>query len=288
MINTSIEQIKVLFEVILKNNLTQDVWNWLSASVNDSSATAATFTRIPRKTGKLLVKLSGEESQSLRELNSSMHGWTVDRLARVWLLMNLQEKDKAKYIQQIEPLFTGAEVNELVALYTALPYLSFPEHWKAKCAEGIRSNIGDVLQAIMCNNAYPATWLEESAWNQMVLKAFFTEKPVHLITGLDERANRELANALSYYAHERWAASRTVNPQLWRCVGKFIDEQLFPDIQKIAASENSFERDAAALACNDSSYQPAKELLDQLPASKQSIIAGQLTWSTLAEKITAN
>ena len=289
MSNTSIDQIKILFDDILKHQLAQDTWHWLSASVKDSNATAETFTRIPRKTGKSLVKLSAPDEQSLRELNNAtMHDWTVDRLARVWLLMNLEEKDKTKYIRQTETLFAGAEVSELVALYTALPYLSFPEHWMAQCAEGIRSNISDVLQAIMCNNPYPAKWLDERAWNQMVLKAFFTDKPIHLIIGLDERANRELANALSYYAHERWAASRTVNPQLWRCVGKFIDEKLFPDIERIAASENSLEREAAALACNDSSYQPAKELLNQFPGSKQSITAGQLTWGTLAEKISTN
>lgn len=289
MISTSIDQTKLLFSTILKHNLAEDTWHWLSSSITDSNATAATFTRIPRKTGKTLVELSGDEEQSLLKLkNSSMHGWTVDRLARVWLLMNVAEKDKAKYIQQIETLFTGAEVNELIALYTAMPYLSFPEHWKTQCAEGIRSNIGDVLQAIMCDNPYPAAWLDERAWNQMVLKAFFTDKPIHLIIGLDERANRELANALSYYAHERWAASRTVNPQLWRCVGKFIDEKLFADIEKIAASENSLEREAAALACNDSLYQPAKELLDKFPGAKQSIMAKQLTWSTLAARISTN
>lgn len=274
----------MLFEEILKNNLTADIWLWLSTSANDNKATASIFTRIPRKTGKNLIKLPAEEQQSLPGLND----WTIDRLARVWLLMHIDHSDRPTYIRQVEMLFEGAEVNELVALYTALPYLPYPEHWTAKCAEGIRSNIGDVLQAIMCNNAYPAAWLDESAWNQLVLKAFFTEKPVHLITGLDERANRELAGALSYYAHERWAASRTVNPQLWRCVGKFIDEQIFPDIERLSVSPDPFEREAAALACNDSSYPPAKDLLGRLPELKRAIDGGGLTWNTFAEKVSAN
>ncbi|GAA4340928.1 hypothetical protein GCM10023184_38970 [Flaviaesturariibacter amylovorans] len=130
-----------------------------------------------------------------------------------------------------------------------------------RCAEGIRSNIGDVLQAIMCNNPYPSENLEEAAWNQMVLKAFFTEKPVEQIIGLDERANRELAKILSDYAHERWAAHRPVNPLLWRCVGPFIDEKIFPDIEKIARSEQPLEREAALLACSRSNYAPAQALL---------------------------
>ena len=229
-----------MFESLLKNHLTGDIWQWLSAAVKDSGAITATFTRIPRKIGKASITLTGDNRYTPDKLSESgVKNWTVDKLARVWLLMTFEEKDESAYINQVETLFEGAEVNELVALYTALPYLSFPEHWATKCTEGIRSNIGDVLQAIMCNNPYPAAWLTESAWNQMVLKAFFTEKPINLVIGLDDRANSELAKALSYYAHERWAAARTVNPQLWRCVGPFIDEQIFPDIIKISASENS-------------------------------------------------
>ncbi len=284
MTTTFTEQAKVLFEEILKNNLTEDVWNWLSMIANDSKATASTFTRIPRKTGKASIKLTAEQ----RQLIPVIEEWKIDKLARIWLLMNIAHEDKLTYTRHVEILFEGAEVNELVALYTALPYLPYPEHWTAKCADGIRSNIGDVLQAIMCNNAYPADHLNESAWNQLVLKAIFTEKPVHLITGLDKRANITLAKALSYFAHERWAASRTFSPQLWRCVGKFIDEQIFKDIEKISTSADPLEREAAALACNDSSYPPAKELLERLPEMKRAIDAGHLTWNILAEKALAN
>ena len=181
--------------------------------------------------------------------------------------------------------FLAAEMNELVALYSALPLLAYPERWSKRCADGIRSNIGDVLQAIMCNNPYPSEQLEEKAWNQLVLKAFFTEKPIFEIIGLDERANGELANILSDYAHERWAAGRTINPLLWRCVGKFINASIFPDIQRIANSENEKEREAAALACCNSNYEPAKKLLDTMPLIKSAIEKGELTWQTLADKI---
>jgi hypothetical protein len=136
----------------------------------------------------------------------------------------------------------------------------------------------------MCGNPYPSEALEEGPWNQMVLKAFFTEKPVHLIVGLDERANKELARILRDYAHERWAAHRAVNPLLWRCVGPFIDAESYLDIKRIAASENSLEREAAALACSASSYPSAKELLDDLEDQKAAIETGELTWETVAGK----
>jgi hypothetical protein len=89
---------------------------------------------------------------------------------------------------------------------------------------------------------------------------------------------------LSDYAHERWAAHRSVHPQLWRCVGKFIDRQLFPDIKKLWDSNNIIEREAAALACSDSGYAPAKELLNSDERMQAAISSGELTWNTLAEK----
>lgn len=88
------------------------------------------------------------------------------------MLLQLDATDKAKYFKTIENLFLAAEIQELVALYSSLPLLAWPELWKMRCAEGVRSNIGLVLEAIMYNNPYPFNYLDEKAWNQLILKAF--------------------------------------------------------------------------------------------------------------------
>jgi hypothetical protein len=137
---------------------------------------------------------------------------------------------------------------------------------------------------VICNNPYPYEFLSEPAWNQLVMKAFFTEKPIHLIYGLDARANQDLAKILTDYAHERWAAHRTIHPQLWRCVGKFINEDNFKDIERTAGSEHEVERLAALLACSSSSFLLAKELLNRHPEVKEAIERGEVTWRTVAEK----
>jgi hypothetical protein len=185
-------------------------------------------------------------------------------------------------VAAIENLFLAADMNELVALYSALPLLDYPSRWKARCAEGIRSNIGDVLTAVMCDNPYPAAHLDEPAWNQLVMKAFFTDKPVDRIYRLDQRANAELAKILSDYAHERWAAGRRINPQLWRCVAKFIDERNFADIQRIGDSNDPLEREAAALVCSGSDYPSAQEWLGRHEGLKTAIDNKTLSWSTIA------
>lgn len=272
-----------------------DTLSWLtekasliSRNDNVQNFTVA-FAAATRKTGKQPVVLSETEITEIQQIRPDLtiQHWAIDRLCRVWLLMHLDPADQDKYVRTIENLFPIAEMNEQVALYSALPVLAYPELWRGRCSEGIRSNIGDVLESIMCNNPYPSENLDEAAWNQLVLKAIFTEKPIHRIVNLDERANQNLANTLSDYAHERWAAHRTIHPLLWRCVGDFINEKIFPDILRIASSEQETEREAAALACMQSTYAPALELLEK-NATLRSIVKSGATWTDLANKLERN
>jgi hypothetical protein len=224
-------ELKTILSDIIKDNITSDAYAWLKSEIDksDNFGINAAFGLMPRKTGKMVIKLSGSQQASLNSVRPGfiVDNWSADKLCRVWLLIEYKEADKDKYFKTIETLFSVAEMNEQVALYSALPLLPYPELWVKRCAEGIRSNIGTVLEAIMYHNPYPAENLDEAAWNQMILKAFFTEKQIEKIYGLDDRANEELARILIDYAKERYAAGREVNAMLWYLVKKFVsDEQL--------------------------------------------------------------
>jgi hypothetical protein len=291
MYSYDIGKIKDLFDSIIKENLNNETWSWLqektaAISAGNIAQLNLAFAAMPRKTGKKTITLSNQQQQKMQEIRTGLtiNNWTIDRLCRVWLLLHVNDQDEKAYQTHIEHLFTGAEMNELVALYSALPLLAYPGRWKMRCAEGIRSNIAFVLESIMCDNPYPAENLDEPAWNQLVLKAFFTEKPVHRIIGLDDKANPNLARILSDYAHERWAAGRPVHPQLWRCVGAYLNEQIFPDIRRLAGSGNTIDREAAALACAKSNYLPAKELLASDPYLRSVLDDKTITWEMLEEK----
>ena len=278
-----------LFTDIIKKRSAPEAWEWLEQNVprgTDNKIFNSLFVQLPRKTGRTIIQVNEEEATQLNAILPlfSITNWPLDRLCRVWLLLHLATADRPCYITAIDNLFITAEMNEQVALYSALPLLAYPEYWRMRCAEGIRSNIGDVLEAIMYCNPYPSLYLDEAAWNQMVLKAFFTEKKVHEIIGLDERSNGELANILTDYAHERWAARRSVNPQLWRCIGRFTNQSNLGDLKRVFNSQNETEREAAALALNDAGYAPAKSLLSENPTLKTAVETGRLTWNTLAQK----
>jgi len=274
-----INTLKALFKNILAANVSADVLNWLQQDGNFNTR----FVLAPRKTGKAVLQVSESEAKQLDVIipGFSLNGWSVDMLGRAWILLSLDESDKDKYFKSIENLFLAAEVNELVSLYSSLPLFAYPEMWVKRCAEGIRSNIGNVLEAIMYQNPYPQENLDQSAWNQLVLKAFFTGKDVGRIRGIDSRANKELAYVVSDYVHERRAAGRDINPSLWRLVGPFIDDKLFEDVKWALKSGVYVNQKAAALALAQSDYQPAVQLLADQPQLKADIEQNKLTWDSL-------
>lgn len=185
------------------------------------------FTSLPRFTGKAPIHVPTDIANALNQIRPGFQvsNWTLDRLARVWWLLQLPAEEEDTYVKTLTELFKSAELNEFVALYSALPVLSFAEAWRFQASEGVRNNIGDVQEAIMLRNPYPADYLDELAWNQLVMKAFFTEKDVTQIIGLDERANENLAHIIIDYARERKAAGRTIHPDLWRLVKPFVNSQ---------------------------------------------------------------
>lgn len=281
-----------ILEEILKRNCSPETFTWLekqkvSVRAGDVSKFNLAFVAMPRRTGKAIADVAPEEIVAIDKARKDFQikDWGTDRLARTWLLMQLKAEDKDKYVSSVENLFLSAEMSELVALYSSLPVLPYPEAWKKRCAEGIRSNIGQVLEAVICNNPYPSEHLDDAAWNQLVLKAIFTEKPVLEIVGLKKRSNPALAASLSDYAHERWAAHREVNPLLWICVSPFIDQNNFADIQRTFASADPAEREAAALAALESSYEPAQEMVKEYGALVKEIESGRVNWKGVAARM---
>lgn len=276
--------IQKALSAILISNLSADGQNWLESiiqSADQSNKISQAFVMVPRKTGKSLIQLNEEQKLLIEATGIGYIGnWTIDRLCRVWLLSTLNAEDPEKLYATIDRLFLSAEMNEAVALYSALPFLAHPEIWVKRCAEGIRSNIGSVLEAIMENNPYPSENLDEAAWNQLVLKAFFTEKNIKLIIGLDKRANLELALTLIDYAKERWAAKRKVNPQLWRLVSKFINAEIFETLKVGLQHYDQIEQRAIALAIAQSDYQPAKDYINTFPELKLVLSEGNLNWDS--------
>ena len=216
---------------------------------------------VARKPGKMPLDLDAAERADAGRARAGWDPstWTVDQAARIRLLLATGGQADL-FVRRLDQLCATADVDELVAFYRGLPLYPEPPCHRQRAAEGLRSNMKVVFEAVAHRNPYPSEQLAEAAWNQMVLKALFVGSPLDPIVGLDRRANPRLARMLADYARERWAARRPVSPELWRCVGPFASGQLVDDIARAIDSGTAAERDAALRALEHASDPAARAL----------------------------
>lgn len=236
---------------------------------------------VPRKLGKDDLMLDDTDLATAGEARAGWTpvGWSVDQAARLLLLLSADGTDN-EFAQRLEQLCTTADVGELVTFYRGLPLYPGQAQYVQRAAEGVRSNMKAVFEAVAHHNPYPAERFEEEAWNQMVLKALFIGSALQPIIGLDERANPKLMRTLCDYAHERWAAGRAVSPELWRCVGPFADDAAVSDLKRVLDTGTPPEREAAVLALSACSHPNAVALLGSLPDLAARAKSGELNWNT--------
>ena len=244
------------------------------------------FSAVPRFVGKADLPWSSEElerAETLRKSWTPRH-WSCDQAARALLLLSLPVDDRERYLKTLNQLFQAADFAELVALYQSLPLMAYPQQHVLRAAEGIRSNMTTVFDAVALRNPYPFDHLKEEAWNQLILKAVFIGSPLHPIIGLDQRTSPQLARMLIDYAHERWAAGRTVTPEIWRLIGPHADAAMLEDLSKILAGAQPQLQEAAALALSQCSLPQARTRLESQPVLLSAIDEGSLSWEAFNEK----
>jgi hypothetical protein len=242
-----------------------------------------TTSLVGRKLGHAPLGLGAAELASAAAARKDWDpsDWTVDQAARIYFLL-VSTPDGAELERRLDRLCAAADVGELVAFYRGLPLYPDPERHVMRAAEGVRSNMRSVFEAVAHHNPYPAERFAEGAWNQMVLKALFVGTRLDRVVGLDLRRNAALAGMLRDYAHERWAASRPVSPELWRCIGPFAAEAGLDDFRRLLARGTTAERQAAVLALLESPDPAAAALLQGEMPLVEAARAGGFDWNTLA------
>ena len=186
------------------------------------------FSAVPRYIEKTKLQLTARELEEAKNLKLGFNPtyWTLDRVGRTILILSFPDRNPDIYVQTINKIFAAADVEEAIALYQSLPLLPYPEKFKLRAAEGIRTNMTSVFNAVALHNPYPAEYLDDLAWNQMVLKALFIGPPLYPIYGLKRRNNPQLARMLLDYARERLAAKRSINPELWELAAVFQPQEV--------------------------------------------------------------
>jgi hypothetical protein len=166
-----------------------------------------------RKVGRTPLAIDAAAAESARP-GWRPATWSADQAARTLLVLALPATDPAAWLATLDRCFHAGTVEELVALYQALPLLPHPALLTPRAAEGVRSSMTPVFAAVALDNPYPAAHLADEAFNQMVLKCFFCGLDSARIVGLETRRNADLGRMLAHYARERRLASRPIDPAL--------------------------------------------------------------------------
>jgi hypothetical protein len=229
---------------------------WLADACKRIAAGAAektlflSFSSAARRVGKNDLGLDAAElaraAQACPGWDPSR--WSRDQAARSRLLLALPAADPAAWLATLDRLCAAATVEESVAIYQTLPLLPHPERLTGRASEGVRSSMKAVFEAVALDSPYPARWLDQGAWNQLVLKAFFVGADVDRLQDARRRANAELTHMLCDYARERRAAKRPIDARLWRLVGWCADAAARADLERAVAEGDAAERAEAQRA----------------------------------------
>ncbi|MEC3905670.1 EboA domain-containing protein [Tamlana sp. 2201CG12-4] len=152
--------------------------------------------------------------------------WTKQDLARVRFMIAL---DVSVNKSVLSSFFEIAEMKEEIALYKGLFLLKNAASFRLQYAEGIRTNMSNVFDAIASGNPFAQVYLSEDEWNQLILKSFFMDRKLYPIQHLEQGKNEKLAHMLQDYVKERWAAGRQVSLEIWRMIDGYLRE----DIKKL-------------------------------------------------------
>lgn len=273
---------------ILEDNVDNENRQWLLSKIEgivESESTKdlyLTYSLVPTKIGsvnRLSLLLEDMELKAYLEIQ----GANLQQVSRIYLLYKVLEAKEDFFKAKVANIIEVADKGELETFLKFLVLLPHPENYKVQAVEALRTNISTVFDAIALNNPYPALYFNEQQWNQMYLKAAFMQQDLNRIVQVGQRANKELTRIISDYAHERWAASREIDPCFWRPVVNFMDEKLLKDMKRLFASDNVAEKKAAALCCFHSNLNEAKALLVEFPELVKGIENGSITWQNIKE-----
>ena len=271
---------------ILGDSLSEETHAWIEDKLDriiESKSARELYLCYSLIAGKIHPETKPETRGVNHELAEYLVAQEADllQIARIYLLIRVLESDKEYFSAKVANLIQVADTGELVTFLKFLILLPDAGDFNQVGVEALRTNIGIIFDAIALNNPYPSKYFNDQQWNQMYLKAAFMERNLGEIIDVEKRANSDLARIISDYAHERWAASRNIDPLFWRPVAQFLEGVLLQDMDHLFRSKDKTENLAAALCCYSATQPEAKDLLNNYPDLKEMVTHGEITWENL-------
>ncbi|MBA4744619.1 MAG: EboA domain-containing protein [Muricauda sp.] len=270
---------------ILQLNLNELEFQWLTDAVAQISEAKSkkdlymTYSLCTSKIQNTPIADFGTRDFAWKIYLETQRASTLE-ISRIFILSSALEAGD-EFLKAVQQLIQVADKTELETFLKYLVLLPEPKNFNFAAVEALRTNIATVFNAISQYNPYPAQYFTTAEWNQMYLKAAFMQQDLKKIPEIEKMANKDLARIISDYAHERWAASRDVDPMFWRPVSNFLEGNLIDDIERLFKSDTEREQKAATLVCFHSNSDEAKKLLKTYDTHLQKVEKGEITWKNL-------
>jgi len=270
---------------ILKLNLNEPEFHWLTSAVAQISKAKSrkdlyiSYSLCTSKIDDKPITDFGSQDFEWKDYLEIQKASTLE-ISRIFILSSVLEAGE-DFLKPVQQLIQVADKTELETFLKYLVLLPEPKNFKFAAVEALRTNIATVFNAISQYNPYPSQYFTTAEWNQMYLKAAFMQQDLKKISEINKMANKDLTRIISDYAHERWAASRAIDPMFWRPVSNFVEGELVDDIARLFKSDNEREQKAATLVCFHSNADEAKKLLKTYDTHLQQVEKGDITWKNL-------
>ncbi len=275
---------------ILNNSVSEETLTWIENKI-DLIIKSKSAKELYLSYSLIAGKIDPAKEPRIQGINQGLKDYLIAQnadllqIARIYLLIRVLESDKAYFSTKVANLIQVADTGELATFLKFLILLPNAGDYNQVGVEALRTNIDIIFDAIALNNPYPSIYFNDQQWNQMYLKAAFMQRNLRDIVDVAKRANGDLARIISDYAHERWAASRDIDPMFWRPVAGFLEGDLLQDMDHLFKSKDKIENLAAALCCYYSHQPEATNLLDKYPDLIEKIANKAVTWENLKNKL---
>jgi hypothetical protein len=202
-------------ETVLTSRLPEEPASWFRQALHKvrakgeaTDAFLIMWSGAGRRLGQAKIGAPSEDEQRLAFFPE---GWGADELGRVLLLQAaLGARLPEAHAALVNELYATGDLRERQAVLRALPHLPAPERFVAVGVEAVRNHAIPVVEAIACENTFPARHFSDEEFNQLVLKCLFSDVSLRRVRGLARRVTPELRRMVEAYANERRAAGRPV------------------------------------------------------------------------------
>lgn len=207
-----------LLDLVERRTPARRAWLREVAEATGAGALETAFAETSRRLGAAPLALDAGERAATAALGVdwALDAWGLDDGARAAWLLLAAARAPEELEGFIERRQRSGDARQRAALVRALPLLPDAQQWLAVALAAPRGDVRAVLEALACDNPYPAAHFHEVHFHDLVLAALEADLPLARMIGLGARVTERLAAAAAAVAETRRASGRRPPPDLWR------------------------------------------------------------------------